>query len=395
MKKNNNCSVEDNWAMLFSQKLALKNKLPLHVIFCLTENFMGATLRHYKFMLDGIEEVSKDLKKLNIYFHLLRGNHKTEIPKFVADYKIGALVCDFSPLRIHRDWVDKIKQGLPSKVPFIQVDAHNIVPVWIASDKQEYAARTIRNKINSKLDEYLTEFPPVIKHPHKVDESLRPEQVDWKAVLDNMKIDRTVGEVDTFKPGYRNGVNMIDSFIHKRLKHYDEKRNDPTLNALSNLSPYFHYGQIAVQRAIIEVKKYRSSAPKSVDGFCEEAIVRRELSDNFCYYNKNYDNLKGLADWAAKTLDDHRKDKRDYTYTRAELEQSKTHDDLWNAAQNQMVKEGKMHGFLRMYWAKKILEWTTSPEEGLEFAIYLNDRFNLDGRDPNGYVGCMWSIGKI
>lgn len=129
--------------------------------------------------------------------------------------------------------------------------------------------------------------------------------------------------------------------------------------------------------------------------FCEESIVRRELSDNFCYYNKNYDNLKGAYDWAQKTLDDHRKDKRTYVYSRDQLEQARTHDDLWNSAQIQMVKEGKMHGFLRMYWAKKILEWTKTPEEALETAIYLNDRYQLDGRDPNGYVGCMWSIAGI
>lgn len=345
-------------------------------------------------MLGGLEEVAQDLKKLNINFHLLMGTHKTEIPKFVKDFHVGALVCDFSPLRIHREWVEKIKSHLPAKVPFIQVDAHNVVPVWVASDKQEYAARTIRNKINSKLSEFLTEFPPVIKHPYKTQDDHRPEDVNWKKVLDSLKVDKSVDEVDWIQPGYRNGIDMVHSFIMKRLKHYDEKRNDPTLDALSNLSPYFHFGHIAVQRAIIEVKKYKSSAQKSVDGFCEEAIVRRELSDNFCYYNENYDNLNGITDWAMKTLNDHRKDKRDYTYSRQELEQAKTHDDLWNSAQIQLTKEGKMHGFLRMYWAKKILEWTTSPEEALDFAIYLNDRFSLDGRDPNGYVGCMWSIGK-
>ncbi|KAL7052158.1 hypothetical protein ACKWTF_004794 [Chironomus riparius] len=387
--------VQDNWAMLFTQKLALKNKLPMHVVFCLTDKFMDATLRHYKFMLDGLEEVSLDLKKLSINFHLLIGEHKKEIPKFVKDFKIGALVCDFSPLRIHREWVEKIKKELPSKVPFIQVDAHNIVPIWIASDKQEYAARTIRNKINSKLGDYLTEFPPVIKHPYKPEDSLRPEPIDWEELLESLKIDRSVEPVDWIKPGYKNSIEMLESFIMKRLKHFGDKRNDPTLSVLSNLSPYFHYGQIAVQRSIIEVKKYKSSASASVDAFCEEAIVRRELSDNFCFYNPNYDNLKGITDWAMKTLNDHRKDKRDYVYTRKEFEEAKTHDDLWNSAQIQMTKEGKMHGFLRMYWAKKILEWTASPEEGLETAIYLNDRFNLDGRDPNGFVGCMWSIGGI
>lgn len=143
------------------------------------------------------------------------------------------------------------------------------------------------------------------------------------------------------------------------------------------------------------MNKHKSKHSESVAAFCEEAIVRRELSDNFCYYNKNYDNLKGLASWALETLNVHRKDKRPYIYTDQELDEAKTHDDLWNSAQIQLRNEGKMHGFLRMYWAKKILEWTPTPEDALRMAIYLNDRYSMDGRDPNGYVGCMWSIGGI
>lgn len=380
--------VEDNWALLFTQKLALKNKVPIHVIFCLTENFLNSPLRHFDFMLRGLEEVSKDCAKLNINFHLLRGEHAEEIPKFVEDNKIGALILDFSPLRIHRTWTEGIKKKLPKNVPFVQVDAHNIVPIWIASDKQEYAARTIRNKINTKLSEFLTEFPSVLKHPHKAKNV--PVKIDWKETLSSLKVDEKVGKVDWIHPGYRNSIGMLESFISKRLKLFGNKRNDPTINALSNLSPYFHFGQISVQRAIIEVSKYKSKAKEGVEAFCEEAIVRRELSDNFCFYNENYDNLDGVTNWARITLDLHRKDKRVYLYSRKELQDGHTHDDLWNAAQLQLRKEGKMHGFLRMYWAKKILEWTESPEVALETAIFLNDYYSLDGRDPNGYVGCMW-----
>ena len=344
-------------------------------------------------MLDGLEEVSSGCQKLNINFHLLRGHHGEEIPKFVKSNKIGALVCDFSPLKIHRGWVEAIRKALPSEVPLVQVDAHNVVPIWIASEKQEYAARTIRNKINSKLGEFLTEFPPVIKHPHKASDS--PKAIEWKKTLQSLKLDETVGEVDWIKPGYRSAVAMLESFINSRLKLFATKRNDPTINALSNLSPFFHFGQISVQRAVLEVSKHSSKSKEAVDAFREEAIVRRELSDNFCFYNPNYDNLKGLADWARLSLEAHMKDKRPYLYTRKELDESRTHDDLWNAAQNQLRVEGKMHGFLRMYWAKKILEWMTTPEDALSTAIFLNDRYNLDGRDPNGYVGCMWSIGGI
>lgn len=379
--------VQDNWAFLFAQKLALKNEVPLYVCFCLVPKFLDATIRHFKFMLDGLKEVESECKDLNINFFLLAGDAGAQIPKFVKEHKIGAVVCDHSPLRVPKKWVDDVKKNLPKDVPLCQVDAHNIVPVWVASEKQEYAARTIRNKINGNLSTYLTKFPPIIKHPHRSE--IKSETINWTKRLEQLDVDRTVDEVDWAKPGYMAGIKTLEEFCEKRLKIFNSKRNDPTLNALSNLSPWFHFGQIAPQRAILVVNKYKSKYSEGVAAFCEEAIVRRELSDNFCFYNPNYDNLKGLADWAAKTLNDHRKDKRDYIYTRDELDKSMTHDDLWNAAQNQLVKEGKMHGFLRMYWAKKILEWTESPDQALEFAIYLNDRYNLDGRDPNGYVGCM------
>jgi len=155
------------------------------------------------------------------------------------------------------------------------------------------------------------------------------------------------------------------------------------------MSPWFHFGNVSVQRAVLYVKK-RTGKYSRV--FIEDAVVRRELAENFCYYNKNYDRLEGAAEWAQKTLNDHRKDTRDWIYTTEQLEKAKTHDDLWNAAQLQLAKEGRMHGFMRMYWAKKILHWTASPEEALRNAIYLNDHYSLDGSDPNGYVGCMWSI---
>ncbi|XP_067008214.1 deoxyribodipyrimidine photo-lyase [Anabrus simplex] len=382
--------IQDNWAFLYAQKLALKNEVPLHVCFCLVPKFLDATIRHYNFLLRGLEEVSEECKQLDIEFHLLIGEAVGVLPTFVEEHKMGAVVVDFSPLRTPMKWVEDVKKKLPSDVPFCQVDAHNIVPCWVASDKLEYAARTIRNKINSKLPEFLTSFPPVIKHPHK--SKFKAEVIDWKAADDKIEADRSVGPVKWATPGTRAGFLMLDSFCKQRLKGFSTKRNDPTQDGLSNLSPWFHFGQISVQRCILKIREFKSKCSESVDAYCEEAIVRRELSDNFCFNNDKYDSVDGTNDWAKKTLNDHRKDKRPYLYSREELEKSLTHDDLWNSAQIQLVKEGKMHGFLRMYWAKKILEWMTSPEESLATAIYLNDKYSLDGRDPNGFVGCMWSI---
>ncbi|XP_028650777.1 CPD photolyase isoform X1 [Erpetoichthys calabaricus] len=382
--------VHDNWALLFAQRLALKQKQPLHVCFCLVPRFLEATIRHFGFMLCGLQEVEKECTELDISFHLLIGYAKDVLPEFVKSNHIGAVVTDFSPLRVPLQWLQDVKDRLPEGIPFVQVDAHNIVPCWVVSDKQEYAARTIRKKIHDKLPEFLTEFPPVVLHPHCT--KIKTKEVDWEKARASLEVDHTVKEVDWAKPGTLGGLAVLESFISERLKIYSSDRNDPNKEALSNLSPWFHFGQLAVQRAVLEVQKFRSKYRESVESFIEESVVRRELSDNFCFYNPRYDSLDGAFEWARKTLEDHTKDKRTHLYSRAELEEGRTHDPLWNAAQLQMVHEGKMHGFLRMYWAKKILEWTHSPAEALEISIYLNDRYELDGRDPNGYVGCMWSI---
>ncbi|XP_060098824.1 deoxyribodipyrimidine photo-lyase-like [Heteronotia binoei] len=382
--------VQDNWAFLYAQRLALKQKLPLHVCFCLVPKFLEATIRHFGFLLRGLKEVAEECQELNIPFHLLTGVAKDVLPPFVSKHSIGGVVTDFAPLRVPTQWVQDVRERLPPDVPFAQVDAHNIVPCWVASDKQEYGARTIRRKIHDRLAEFLTEFPPVIRHPYP--SSIRAEDVDWDACFASLKVDCSVKEVGWAKPGTAAGLAMLEEFMEERLKSFGAERNDPNKAALSNLSPWFHFGQIAVQRAILEVSKHRRRYKESVEAFVEEAVVRRELADNFCFYNPNYDQVEGAPAWAQTSLALHAKDKRTHLYTLKQLEEGKTHDPLWNAAQLQMVHEGKMHGFLRMYWAKKILEWTSSPEEALKFSIYLNDRYELDGRDPNGYVGCMWSI---
>lgn len=383
--------VQDNWAMLYAQRLALKLDLPLYVCFCLVPKFLDATIRQFGFMLKGLEEVEKECRKLDISFHLLMGEAKTVLPAFVKEKNIGGVVTDFSPLRMPTKWVEEMAKELPENVPFCQVDAHNIVPCWEASPKLEYSARTIRTKIHNVLSDYLTEFPPVVAHPHKV--KAMPEPVDWDTAYNFLEVDRSVGEVDWATPGTTAGYRTLESFCSQRLKYFSSERNNPNKPALSNLSPWIHFGQISVQRCILMVKMFKSKSKDGVDAFVEEAVVRRELADNFCFYNNEfYDSIKGAYKWAQDTLEVHRNDKRPYLYSRQQLEEAKTHDDLWNAAQVQMVREGKMHGFLRMYWAKKILEWTPSPEQALAEAIYLNDKYNLDGRDPNGYVGCMWSI---
>nr|XP_055058961.1 CPD photolyase [Misgurnus anguillicaudatus] len=381
--------VQDNWALIYAQQLALDEKLPLHICFCLVPRYMDAAYRQYAFMLKGLQEVAKECKGLDIQFHLLSGEPGHTLPTFVKKLNFGAVVTDFNPIRISLQWNETVKKDLPSDIPFIQVDAHNVVPCWEASGKLEYGARTIRGKITNLLPEFLTEIPPVDTHPYVASHTAEP--VDWEKELSSLEVDRSVGEVDWAQPGTSGGMAMLESFIDQRLRLFATKRNDPNSDAVSNLSPWIHAGQLSAQRVVRQVKREKGFS-ESVASFTEELVVRRELADNFCFYNPNYDNISGAYDWAKKTLQEHAKDRREYVYTKEQLENAKTYDQLWNAAQRQLVQEGKMHGFLRMYWAKKILEWTASPEEALSIALYLNDHYSLDGCDPNGFVGCMWSI---
>jgi len=382
--------VHDNWAFLFAQELAIHEKMPLGVLFCLVPQFLHATIRQYRFMLKGLQELEKTLMQKNIPFFLLTGQPEYTIPVFIRTHAVGKLVTDFSPLRISRNWKNAVVKRL--NIPVYEVDAHNIVPCWEASHKQEYGARTIRPKLRRLFPEFLEDFTKIRKHPHRWDSV--HIQNDWSKSMETLTVDRNIPEVTWIQPGERSALSCLRVFIENKLSHYDMQRNDPSLEGQSNLSPYLHFGQLSAQRVALEIQ--RAPAGKtSRDAFLEELIIRRELSDNFCFYNENYDTMKGFPQWAWKSLHAHRKDRRDYLYTLDDFENARTHDMLWNAAQLEMVKHGKMHGYMRMYWAKKILEWTESPEQAMEIAIELNDRYELDGRDPNGYTGIAWSIGGV
>jgi deoxyribodipyrimidine photo-lyase len=381
--------VHDNWALLFAQELALEQKGDLIVLFSLVPEFLEATLRQYDFMLKGLMDLEKEFKKYNIPFLMLLGEPAAEIPKFIKKNKAGILVSDFDPLKIKRKWKNEITKKI--EIPFYEVDAHNIVPCFYASPKQEFGAYTIRPKIHKNLPEFLDEFPKLKKM--KSNTSFLSNKIDWKKIYSSLKVDEKVKPVDWIKPGEKAAHKTLKDFIENKIDNYDELRNDPNANVLSNLSPYLHFGQISAQRVALVVNGLVDHP--SVESFLEELVVRKELSDNFCFYNNNYNSFKGFPDWAKKTLNDHKKDEREFNYTLKKFEEAKTHEDLWNAAQKQLVNTGKLHGYMRMYWAKKILEWTKSPEDALKIAIHLNDKYEIDGRDPNGYTGCAWAIGGV
>lgn len=396
--------AEDNWALLFSRAIAKEADVPVAVVFCMTESFLEAGVRSYEFMLKGLQELEVSFSRKNIPFFFLRGDPGDKIPQFVNDYNIGTLVTDFSPLRIKTQWIEKIIPGI--SIPFFEVDTHNVVPCWEASQKQEYAAHTFRPKLYGLLPEFLEEFPelepnsvtPEISNRNGLLETLSSVQgTEIKAILPeeiSFKNEYLLSEPEHFEPGEKAAREVMESFIADRLDSYGTLRNDPTKNVLSNLSPYLHFGQISAQRVVLEVETAKSN-PESKKAFLDEILVWKEISDNFCYYNSGYDRFESFPVWARESLDAHRHDRRSHIYTLEEFEAGKTHDPLWNASQVELLRTGKMHGYMRMYWAKKILEWSESPEKALEIAICLNNRYELDGRDPNGYAGIAWSIGGV
>ena len=379
----------NNWALIHAQNIALKYKAPLTVFYSLNGNFANANSRQYGFLLRGLSETIEVFKKHNIPFHLRRGDILTSLHNYISSSNTGYLITDFSPLKVYKKRLNKIIKDI--EIPVEMVDAHNIIPAWIVSDKQEFAAHTIRRKIHILLDSFLHPFSKVISHPFNL--NIEHETIDPDAILRELQIDNSVQEVNWINPGENEGKRSLKTYLNERMDVTGESRNDPNKDSLSNLSPYIHFGQLSAQEIALQVTGTEDSEGK--DTFLEQLIVRRELSDNFCYYNDDYDSFNGFHSWAQKTLNEHRDDQREFLYSSSDFENANTHDKLWNAAQHQMIVSGKMHGFMRMYWAKKILEWSEDPETALQIAIDLNDKYELDGRDPNGYTGIAWSIGGI
>lgn len=380
--------IVDNWAMLFAQQEALIRQKSLHVVFFLEPEFKSWIPTQRQFMLQGLQETIRFAKQYNIGISIIQGSAETVLPCLLQQVDSNLLVTDFSPLRSKKAKLQKILSSI--HIPVIEVDSHNIIPAWSVSNKREYAAYTIRPKINRLLDDYLTSFPDVLKHPYT------PHRLQIDAIEDKTDslANKNISTLNYFNPGTKAAESHLHNFISEGLEHYNINRNNPNINGQSGLSCYFHFGQLSPQRAALQVGM--SSASKEARGaYLEELIVRRELSDNFCLYEDNYDTTSCFPQWASKSLDAHRNDTREYQYTVDELEHGETHELLWNSCQKQLIQCNKLHGFLRMYWAKKILEWTSSPEHALEYCLYLNDTYSIDGRDPNGYAGAAWSIGGV
>jgi len=378
---------EDNPALDAAINVANLIGRPVAVFFGLHPGYPNANQRHYSFLIDGLEQTREAVEKRGAAF-VFRPYPDHDLISFCTEAGASLVVGDENPLREAEGWRRSASDRL--KVPFWTVDADVVVPSRLF-DKEEFAARTIRPKINRLLPAFLTPpANPKARHRWTASPSSRP--IDKRLLMRTLPLDKSASPVDGVTGGSREAKRALKLFIDRRLENYDTDRNRPEIRGTSELSHFLHFGQISPIRVALEVSNTEAPAAAKA-AYLEELIVRRELAINYVARNPHYDSFAGCHEWARKTLAAHASDPREYLYNDDRFESATTHDPLWNAAQSEMVKTGRMHGFMRMYWAKKILEWTSSPEEAFDIAVRLNDRYELDGRDPNGYTGIAWAIG--
>lgn len=381
--------VNDNQALYSAQKKAINNNYQLICLFNYYPNFPYANLRNMHFLLNGLLEMSEKLSRLNIPLLYREGNIVDTLNRLMNDFDITSIYTEqhvLKPILKNQSLISEFSYN--HKIDFYKINTACVVPIEETSLKLEYAAKTIRPKIMSKYKPYLLNYFPIQTHPQSINiEHFNQTQLNDffnRHHLESLSLSKLI-------PGEDAANKQLELFIEQHIKNY-HIRNEFNSNGQSYLSAYLHFGMLSPLKMIRDVE---NSQHVNAPLFVEEALVRRELAENYCHYCKDYDSIKGAWMWAQNTLNQHINDPREYIYTLEEFENANTHDDLWNMCQKLIVNEGYLHSYLRMYWAKMVLYWTESPQEAIEILIHLNDKYMLDGRDPNGYTGIMWSVAAV
>ncbi|EJW01974.1 deoxyribodipyrimidine photolyase [Edhazardia aedis USNM 41457] len=372
--------IYDNHSLIFAYNMSVMHKSQFYIGIELTK--IKRNKLQDTFMTEGLLEMHKDCEKLNYNIFILNS-----LSKFKFKFDIDCIVTEFSPLREYIEFQNEIKTFCEeNQVAFYICDSHNIVPAKIL-DKYVKTPKAVKIRLNKESKKYVNEIENVGKHLYntsmEICDSYTPFNLMQKPQYKNYT---------KFKGGYRHGMNEFNFFLREKLKNYKINRNDPMKDNISNLSPWLHFGQISPLRLMLESLKKFEHSNENLECWISEMFFWREIAEHFCMHTKEYDSIKGALPWAQETLNLHKVDKRDIIYSLDALENAKTHDEQWNSGQKELLLTGKMHGYVRMYWAKSLLKWTSSPEKALEYAIYLNDKYSIDGNDPNGYLGVMWSI---
>ena len=382
--------AEYNHALEYAVQQANELQLPLLVGFGLMDGYPEANWRHYRFMLEGLRETEQALGRRGIRLVVQQGN-----PDEVAlrlGKEAALIVCDRGYLRHQKQWRQRVADR--AKCEMVQVEADAVVPVEVASEKAEIAARTLRPKIRRHLGEYLTELRPT--SPDHGSMGLKIKGMDLTNLdraLSKLRLDRSIMPVSLFQGGTSEARKLFKRFIREKLEGYDLHRNQPETDYLSHMGMYLHFGQISPLYLAQQIMNGGDKPEEDRDCFLEELLVRRELSQNFVHYTQDYDRFTCLPPWARATLGAHKKDERPYRYSRAQLEAAGTHDPYWNAAMREMKYTGYMHNYMRMYWGKKILEWSPTPEYAYEVTLALNNKYFIDGRDPASFASVAWVFG--
>jgi len=384
---------ECNHALEFAVREANRLKLPMLAVFGLTGEYPEANERHYAFMLEGLRETQKAMLQRGVELVIHRAEPDDAAVELAADAAL--VVTDRGYTSIQRRWRRSVGRMAPGRV--VQVESDVVVPVEVASDKAEYAARTLRPKIHKHLSKFLVPLEQTRLKRGSL--GMGPSSLDIEdtaAVLGNLWLDRTVRRVRAFLGGTARAKALLRQFLDTKLKYYADRRNEPSRGIQSHQSPYLHFGQISPLYVALEAMTAAGDAREPIEAYLEELIVRRELAINFvqhCSRHRPYRSYRCLPSWAAATLRAHQKDRRPFVYALAQLECAQTHDSYWNAAMREMLVTGKMHNYMRMYWGKKILEWTRSPQTAFRWALHLNNKYFLDGRDPNSWASVAWCFG--
>jgi deoxyribodipyrimidine photo-lyase len=379
--------ARDNPALDVAIQVANELKKPVVVFFAPVPFYPRANLRHYTFLVEGIADLAEELAARGVGL-VLRTYPDHSMLKFCEEVRPAIVIGDENPMREPERWRAKVASHL--RLPFWTVDADVIVPSKLLL-KEQFAARTIRPRLHALLPQFLVGQTVLQAHVPWISPPRLHSLLPHEDLIANWKLDDTVRPAPGWHGGSRQASRVLQEFVTQRLADYPEARNRPEEHGTSQLSPYLHFGHVGpltIARAV-----QLSGAPaRAKEAFLEQVIVRRELAINFVRFNSDYDSMECLEPWARRSLSEHARDRRSVVYSEEQLEQGLTHDPLWNAAQKQMVLSGWMHNYLRMYWAKKILEWSPSVGSAYQRAVRLNDRYELDGRDPNGYAGIAWAI---
>ena len=391
-----NRRVDANHGLLYAIELANRYNLPVLYYEGLTCTYEYANDRLHTFVLEGVPETAKRLKKAGIgyVFYLRRKKADRNDVLYELARKAAAVVTDDYPTFIARQHNRSVPKKL--SISYYVVDSSCVVPMTQITTRQ-YGAYTIRPRIQKQLQTYLRE-PDAIKPKRK----FAGEPPNFHTAVDASKvrelvasceIDHSVNPSLSFTGGRLRAEKLLEYFLENNLRRYGKDRNQPVEHATSHMSPYLHFGQISSLEIALAARTYAEKHKLMADDYLEELIVRRELSFNYTRFVEDPGDLGNLPEWCQKTMEKHARDKREVLYSREQLIQAQTEDRLWNATQKEMVLRGKIHGYYRMYWGKKIIEWSKHYQDAADLMIDIHGHYALDGRDPNTFTNILWCFG--